>query len=397
MKIFRIVSLLIVVVFLTSTVAGAQTPAPAAPITTTASAASPIVLADALKQPVKIGIIAPMTGDVSTFGASTRDGAVLAFEEWNALGAKLEWVIGDDRCDPQEARNAANKAVDQDKVKFIVGAVCSSASIPISEVANGKGVLQVSPTSTNPQVTLDKDGKVKPYTFRACFIDPFQGTVMAKFALNTLHAKTAAVLKDVGNDYVKGLAQYFEEAFKAGGGQVLVSESYTKDDTDFSAILSKVADAKPDVVFHPDYYNKVSLMAKQAKEKGITVPFLGGDGWDSPDLDKEAVDGGFYSNHYSPDDPRPEVQDWVKKYQAKYKAVPDALATLAYDAANIMLSAMNEAKSTDPAVVKDTLAKISFNGVSGKITYDALHNPIKSAAILAVKDGKITFKETVAP
>jgi branched-chain amino acid transport system substrate-binding protein len=338
-----------------------------------------------------------MTGDVSTFGASTRDGAVLAFEEWNALGAKLEWVIGDDRCDPQEARNAANKAVDQDKVKFIVGAVCSSASIPISEVANAKSVLQVSPTSTNPQVTLDKDGKVKPYTFRACFIDPFQGTVMAKFALNTLHAKTAAVLKDVGNDYVKGLAQYFEEAFKAGGGQILVSESYTKDDTDFSAILSKVADAKPDVVFHPDYYNKVSLMAKQAKEKGITVPFLGGDGWDSPDLDKEAVDGGFYSNHYSPDDPRPEVQDWVKKYQAKYKAVPDALATLAYDAANIMLMAMNEAKSTDPAVVKDTLAKISFNGVSGKITYDALHNPIKSAAILAVKDGKITFKETVAP
>jgi branched-chain amino acid transport system substrate-binding protein len=397
MKVFRIVSVLIVLTFLTSTVAFAQTPAPSAPITSTAPAAAPIVLADNLKQPVKIGIIAPMTGDVSTFGASTRDGATLAFEEWNALGAKLEWVIGDDRCDPQEARNAANKAIDQDKVKFIVGAVCSSSSIPISEVANQKGVLQVSPTSTNPSVTVDKDGKVKPYTFRACFIDPFQGTVAATFALKTLKAKTAAVVRDNGNDYVKGLAEYFEAAFKAGGGQVVVSEAYTKDDTDFSAILSKVADAKPDFFYIPDYYQKVNLIAKQAQDKGIQVTMMGGDGWDSPDLDLSAVDGGYFTNHYSADDPRPEVQQWVAKYLAKYKAKPDALATLAYDAANIMLTAMNEANSTDPAVVKDTLAKIKFNGVSGQITYDALHNPVKAAAILAIKDGKVTYKDTVAP
>ncbi len=349
----------------------------------------------------KVAIVAPMTGDVSTFGLSTKNGAEMAFEEWNAKGgvngAKIEWVVGDDRCDPQEARNAANKVIDQDGVKFIVGAVCSSASIPISDVANPKKVLQISPTSTNPQVTLDKDGKVKPYTFRACFIDPFQGTVGAQFALNTLGAKKAAVLKDVGNDYVKGLAEYFEAAFKAGGGEVVVSEAYTKDDTDFSAILAKVASAQPDVLYLPDYYNKVSLIAKQAKEKGINVPMVGGDGWDSPDLDLEAVDGGFFTNHYSPEDPRPAVQDFVKRYKEKYGDVPDALATLAYDAANMLLQAMSDAKVNDPSVVKDYLKKIKFEGVSGTITLDENNNPIKSAVILQVKDGKVSYKETVNP
>ncbi len=284
-------------------------------------------------------------------------------------------MIGDDRCDPQEARNAASKAIDQDQVKFIVGAVCSSASIPISEVANEKGVLQISPTSTNPQVTLDKDGKVKPYTFRACFIDPFQGTVAAKFALNTLRAKTAAVLQDVGNDYVKGLAEYFEAAFKAGGGgEVVVSESYTKDDTDFSAILSKVADANPDVLYHPDYYNKVSLIAKQARERV------------SPLRWSVAMAGTRRTSTWkrwtaatTPTTTRRTIRGLRcrigSRSTGKYKAKPDALATLAYDAANILLTSMNEREQHGPAVVKDAMAKINFNGVSGKITYDEQSQP----------------------
>jgi branched-chain amino acid transport system substrate-binding protein len=381
MRSLRIFSLLIVISLLVTGIAGAAAPAQG--------------------EVVKIAIVAPMTGDVSTFGASTRDGAVMAFEEWNEKGgvngAQIEWVIGDDRCDPQEARNAANKVVDQDGVQFIVGAVCSSASIPISEVANAKGVLQISPTSTNPQVTLDKDGNVKPYTFRACFIDPFQGTVGARFALNTLGSQKAAVLKDVGNDYVKGLAEYFEAAFIEGGGEVAISESYTKDDADFSAILSKVADADVDVLYLPDYYNKVSLIANQAKEKGINVAMVGGDGWDSPDLDTAALDGGFFTNHYSADDPRPEVQEFVAKYEARFGAKPDALATLAYDAAQILMSSMNAANSTDPSVVKDAMAAIEFSGVSGTITYDENHNPVKSAVILSVKDGVVGFEATVAP
>jgi len=379
MKIFRIVGLVVVVSLLVGMVGAAFADEPT----------------------VKMAILAPMSGDVGTFGASTKNGAEMAFEEWNAQGgvngAQIEWVVGDTRCDPQEARNAANKVIDQDGVQYIVGAVCSSSSIPISDVANPKGVLQMSPTSTNRQVTLDQDGNVKPYTFRACFIDPFQGAVGAQFALNTLGATKAAVLKDVGNDYVKGLAEVFEASFVAGGGEIVASEAYTKDDTDFSAILAKVASVEPDVLYLPDYYNKVSLIAKQAKEKGIDVPMMGGDGWDSPDLDRSAVDGGFYTNHYSPDDPRPEVQEFVAAYEAKFGAVPDALATLAYDAVNMLMQAMNDAESTDPEVVKGALEAIEFSGVSGQITLDENHNPVKSAVILQVKDGEVSFKETVSP
>jgi len=354
------------------------------------------------KGTLKIAIIAPMTGDVATFGEMTRDGVVLALEEWNAkggvLGKKIEWIVADGRCDAQEARNAANKVIDQDKVKFIIGEVCSSASIPIGEVSNPKKVIQISGTSTNPKVTTYDDGSVKPYSFRACFIDPFQGTVMGNFALKTLGAKTAAVLLDQGNDYVRGLAEYFKAAYEAGGGKIVVWETYTKDDSDFSAILAKVADAKPDFLFLPDYYNKVNLIAKQAKEKGITCPMGGGDGWDSAELDRAAVDGGFYSNHYFPGDTRPIVVSWLKTFGAKYNGkVPDALATLAYDATNMLLQAIKNAGSEDPDKVKAALEAISFEGVSGKIKLDKVHNPIKSAVVIGVKDGELFYKTTVNP
>jgi branched-chain amino acid transport system substrate-binding protein len=312
-------------------------------------------------------------------------------------------VVEDSQCTPDPAVNAANKLIDQDKVKYIMGEVCSKASIPVSEIANAKKVIQISSTSTNPDVTVGKDGKVKDYVFRACFIDPFQGTVGAKFALDTLKAKTAFILLDQANDYVKGLAEYFEKAFVAGGGKIVGKETYTAKDTDFNAILAKVAAAKPEVVYLPDYYNVVNLVTKQAKEKGIKAVFMGGDGWDSSDLDLKAADGGFFTNHYSPADTRPEVQNFVKAFGAKYKddkgqpKVPDALAALAYDATNMLLQAIKEAGADDTAKVKDAMAKINFNGVSGKITLDANHNPVKSATILAVKDGKVQFNSVVNP
>jgi branched-chain amino acid transport system substrate-binding protein len=356
---------------------------------------------------VKVALIFPMTGDAATFGQSSKEGAELAIKEWNDKGGingqKIEWVIGDDRCDPQEARNAANKVVTQDKVKFIVGAVCSSASIPISEVAGANKVIQISPTSTNPSVTVDEKGVVKPYIYRACFIDPFQGTVMANFASNNLKAKTAAVVLDQGNDYVRGLAEFFIAQFEKNGGKVAVKETYTKDDTDFSAILSKVVAAKPDVFFVPDYYAKVSLIAKQAKEKGITATLLGGDGWDSSQLDVVATEGGYYSNHYDPSDTRPIVLDWLAKYAVAYKGadgkgkVPDALATLAYDAANLMFTGIKNAGSTDPDKVRAALDAISFEAVSGKITFDKVHNPVKSAVVVSVKGGKKLYAATVNP
>src|SRR5512136_2742210 len=316
---------------------------------------------------LKVAILAPLSGPVPTFGVSTRDGALLAIEEWNAkggvLGRKIKAIVEDSQCTPDPAVNAANKVIDQDKVKFIVGEVCSKASIPVSEIANAKKVIQISPTSTNPDVTVGKDGKAKQFIYRACFIDPFQGQVGAKFALENLKAKTAFIMLDQANDYVKGLAEFFEQSFTKGGGKIVGKETYTAKDTDFSAILAKVAQAKPDVVYLPDYYNIVNLATKQAKEKGINTPFMGGDGWDSSDLDTKASDGGFFTNHYSPDDPSPAVVNFKKAYAAKFKddkgqgKVPDALAALAYDATNLLLQAINEAGVDDAAKVKDTLAK----------------------------------------
>ncbi len=352
---------------------------------------------------VKVAILAPLSGPVPTFGVMTRDGALMAIEEWNAkggvAGATIVPVVEDSQCTPDPAVNAANKVIDQDGVKFIIGEVCSKASIPVSEIANAKKVVMVSPTSTNPDVTVDTNGATKQYVFRACFIDPFQGMVGAKFAIQTLGAKKAFVMLDQANDYVKGLAEQFSKNFVALGGTIVGTESYTSKDTDFSAILSKVADTNPDMVYLPDYYNIVNLVTKQAKEKGINVPFMGGDGWDSSDLDVKAAAGGYFTNHYSPDDPRPEVVNFRKSFGEKYSgAVPDALAALAYDATNLLLQAISDAgTTTDTTKIAATLAAITFNGVSGKITFDAQHNPIKSATILAVTAEGVKFNSIVNP
>jgi len=347
--------------------------------------------------PVKIAMLFPMTGDVKTFGESSVNALKLVFAEAEAAGWEIETVLGDSKCDAQEAANVGNKAITQDKVHYILGAVCSSASIPISEIANEAHVLQISPTSTNPQVTINEDGSNKEYIFRACFLDPFQGEVNAAFAIRDLGAKRAAVLYDVGNDYVKGLAEYYKASFEELGGEVPVFEAYTKEDTDFAALLTKVAEANVDVLFLPDYYNKVNVIAKQAKEKGITAIMQGGDGWDSPLLDLEAVDGGYHSNHYSPADPRPIVQNFVANYTAEYGAAPDALAALAYDAGRVLLQAISEAGVDDPAVVKDALQNIRYEGVAGEIIYNEVGDPQKTAAINHITGGKVEFVKFVAP
>ena len=345
---------------------------------------------------VKLGLLFPMTGPVPTYGQSSQEGAELAIKQWNdkggALGKQIEWVVADGGCDGATATDAANKLIDQDKVKFIVGEVCSSASIPVSEVANPAKVIQISPTSTNPKVTIGK-----PYVFRACFLDPFQGEVTASFAMDDLGAQTAAVMYDKGNDYVLGLAEYFKSSFESKGGTVLVYEAYTEADTDFSAILSKVADANPDVLFLPDYYSKVNLIGKQAKEKGITADMVGADGWDSADLDFSAVEGGYHSNHYSPQDPRPIVQEFLADYQEAYGKAPDALAVLAYDATVVLLTAIEEAGTTDTEKVRDSLAAISCEGVAGQITFNEEGDPIKSAAINKVTADGFEFVKFVAP
>ncbi len=356
---------------------------------------------------VKIGVLSPLTGPVPSFGLSVKEGTLLAINEWNAkgglLGKKIVPVIEDGQCDAAASTNAANKLINQDKVKFILGEVCSGATIPVTEIAGPAKVLLLSPTATNPNVTVDKSGKTKEFAFRACYIDPFQGGVLASFSADRLKAKDAFIMYDQGNDYTIGLANAFEAKFTSVGGKIVGKETYTKTDTDFSAILAKIKAAKPQVVLLPDYYNIVNLVTKQAKEKGITVPFVGGDGWDSPDLDKASAAGGFFTNHYSPEDPRPEVQDFLKAYGAAYKndagkdKVPDALATLAYDAANLLFQAIKDANALDTTKVKVALEKITFNGVTGKITFDKSHNPVKALTVLAVKADKIAFDSVVNP
>ncbi len=355
---------------------------------------------------IKVGLLAPLSGQVPTFGLSNKEGAELAVKEWNekggVLGKKIELIIADSQCSPDPAVNAANKLIDQDGVRLIVGETCSSASIPVAEIVNQKKVLQISPTSTNYSVTVDANGVTRPFTFRACFIDPFQGLVMAKFATGKGY-KTAFIMFDQGNDYVRGLAEAFEKAFTELGGTVVGKESYTSSDTDFSAILTKVAESNAEVLYLPDYYNIVNLVGAQAKDKGVTAVMMGGDGWDSSDLDVKAADGGFYSNHYDPGDTRPIVQQWLKAYGAAYKdaqgnpKVPDALATLAYDATNLLIAAVEKAGTEDPTKVAEAMAAIKWEAVSGTITFDAQHNPIKSAAVIGVANGKKAFVESVAP
>ena len=353
---------------------------------------------------IKIGLITPLSGDVKTFGESVRNSFLIAVEEANARGGaagmKITYVIQDDKNDATEAANVANLLVNQQRVKAIVGSVTSKATIPVSDIIQSAKIPAISPTATNPKVTV-ADGKRKDYMFRACFIDPFQGTVMAKFSRETLKGKSAAVLYDASNDYSKGIAEVFRDAFRKLGGKVDAFESYGKDDVDFSALLTKVKASGADVLFLPDYYNKVGLIAKQAQEKGIKARLVGPDGWDSPDLVKiagTAIEGGYFSNHYSPDDLRPEVTAWVKKYREKHGQVPDALGTLAYDATNLLLEAIRKAGSDDPKKIRDALASTrDFKAVSGKSTLDGNGDMIKSAAILKIEGGKQKFVKMVNP
>lgn len=350
---------------------------------------------------IKIGVIAPMTGDVKTFGESIKNGFDLAISQANSEAGdyKIVPVYGDDRNDPTEGVNIATKMINQDKVQAIVGSVSSKVSIPISEVANANKVVMITGTSTNTKVTVDEKGAVKPFVFRACFIDPFQGQVAAKFVWDNLKLKTAAIMYDKANDYTVGLASEFQKNFEKLGGKVVANEAYSTADTDFNAVLTNIAGKKPDMMYLPDYYNKVSLIAKQARAKGITGPFMGGDGWDSEDLDWATLDGGYYTNHYSSDDSRPEVQKFVTDYKAKYGKTPDALAVLAYDATVILLEGIKQANSNDTAKIQAAIKALKgFSTVSGKVTFDDRNNPVKAAVVLQVqKDKKLKYIATVNP
>jgi branched-chain amino acid transport system substrate-binding protein len=352
-------------------------------------------------QSIKVGFIAPLTGDAKTYGESAKKGFDLALEQAGNKAGNLTITVttGDDRNDPTEGVNLATKMISQDGVKAIVGPVTSSVSIPVSEVANSNKITMISPTGTAAKVTVDDKGNRKPFAFRAPFIDPFQGQVAATFAAENLKVKTAAVLYDKGNDYSVGLMEEFQKTFTAKGGNVVASLSYGKDDKDFSAIVTNMAAKKPDLIYLPDYYGKVSLIATAIKAKGLNVPLVGGDGWDSADLDFKALEGGYFTNHYSADDPSPAVQKFVKDYEAKYKEKPDAFAALGYDATIMLLEAIKQAGSADSEKIRAALQGLKdFPAVGGKLSFDQNGNPIKAAAILQVRaDKSYKFITSVQP
>lgn len=349
---------------------------------------------------IVIGVIAPITGDVATFGESTKNAVLLAAEQVNAkgglLGKKVVIKVEDDRNQPQDSAAAAQKLITQDKVVAIIGSVASKCTLAAAPIAQENKIPIISGTSTNEKVT-----QVGDYVFRACFIDPFQGAVMARFAYNNLKAKTAACLFDVTNDYPKGLAEEFKKEFERLGGKVVEFQTYNYGDQDFKPQLTKIKSKNPDVLFLSDYYNTVGLIAKQARELGIKSVFLGGDGWDSPDLVKiggKAVEGSYFSNHYSPESTTPEAVEFLKAYKAKYGKDPDALAALGYDAALLLFDAIKRAGSTEGPKIRDALAATKdFKAVSGTITFDQNRNPIKSAAIITIKDGKQKLFTIVNP
>lgn len=348
---------------------------------------------------IPIGEFASLTGGSASFGQSSHKGTALAVDEINnsggLLGKKIRLISEDDQSLAGQPATIVRKLISSDKVIAVLGEVASSKSLEAAPICQQNKVPMISPASTNPKVT-----EVGDYVFRVCFIDPFQGTVMAKFALGK-GWKKVAVLTDVKQDYSVGLAQFFKEGIAKNGGEIVKEQSYSTGDKDFKAQLTSIKAAKPEAIFVPGYYGEVALIARQARQLGIKVPLLGGDGWVGESLlpvGGAALEGCFFSCHFSADDQSPVVQDFVKKYRAKYNAAPDDMAALGYDSAMILADAIKRAGSTESGKLRDAIAAIKdIQAVTGKITLNEQRNATKSAVILGIKGGKFAFEQTVAP
>jgi branched-chain amino acid transport system substrate-binding protein len=349
---------------------------------------------------IRIGEYGSLTGAQATFGVSTDNGIKLAVDEINGAGGingkTLKLTAYDDQGDPAEAAVVVTKLITQDQVQVVLGEVASSLSLAAAPICQQNKIPMISPSSTNPKVT-----QVGDYVFRVCFIDPFQGQVMSDFAMNNLKAQTAAILRDQKSDYSMGLADFFVKRFKEKGGTIVSDQSYVAGDVDFKSQLTNIRGQKPDVIFVPGYYGEVGLIAKQARELGIKAALLGGDGWDSSKLYEiggSALDGCYFSSHYSPESTDPKVQDFVKKYQSKYGQVPDALATLGYDSMGVLAEALKNAKSLSEADIRDAIAATkAYTGVTGSISLDANRDAVKPAVVLKIENNKASYVTTVNP
>lgn len=356
---------------------------------------------------IVLGEYGSMTGAEANFGQSTHNGILMALEEINAAGGvkgkKIRLVNYDDQGKTSEVGTAVTRLITSDNVLAIIGEVASSLSLAGGQVAQQHGVPMISPSSTNPKVTETGD-----YIFRVCFIDPFQGYVMAKFATDPkdqkgLGIKKVAILIDQRQAYSQGLARDFEIALLKVGGSIAGKASYQGGDQDFTAQLTQIKNAAPEAIYLPGYYTDIANIARQVRALGIppTVPLLGGDGWESvTEIGGPAIDGAYYSNHYAPEDPRPEVQAFVTKYKAKHGRVPDSLAALGYDATMLFKDAVNRAPTIDRKAVRDAIAATKdLQGVAGKITIDAQRNARKPAVVLQIHSANKTaaFVTSISP
>jgi branched-chain amino acid transport system substrate-binding protein len=354
----------------------------------------------ALAETIKIGEFASLTGKQASFGQTNHRGAVFAVEEINAaggvLGRKLELVTEDTRSMPGEAATVVKKLITRDKVIAIVGETGSSAALEAAPLCQNAGVPMISATATNPRVTEAGD-----YIFRACYIDPFQGTVLAKFARQTLKASRVALLVSNGNAYSVGLAKYFREHFTGDGSAIIAEQKYSEGDKDFRAQLTSIKGTNPDAIFATGDYAESALICVQARQLGLTVPIFGGDTWDSPalvEIGGQSVEGGYFSAHFSPDSSDPAVKTFVQRFQTRWGQSPDTGTSLGYDAVMVLADAIRRAGSAEGAKIRHALATTKdFPGVTGRITIDAQRNASKSAVIFTVKNGKFVYVESVAP
>lgn len=350
---------------------------------------------------IKIGEYASLTGKEAGFGQTSHHGVILAVEEINAaggvLGKQLELAYEDNQTKPGESATVVKKLISRDKVIALIGEVSSGRSLEAAPIAQQAKIPMIAPAATNPEVTKKGD-----YIFRVCFIDPFQGTVMAKFAQNDLKAKKVAIISSVSNAYSVGLAKFFRETFTKGGGKVAVEQKYSEGDKDFRAQLTAVKAAGVDAVFVPGYYTESALIVRQARDLGITVPLIGGDGWEDEQLLKiggEALNGCYYSTHFSAENNDPAVAKFVSKYKSRWNGeVPGAFSALGYDAVYVLVDAIKRAGTTDGPKLRDALAATkNFSGASGVTTIDKERNATKGATIIAIKGGRLAFNKTVEP
>ena len=358
------------------------------------------VAASSFAEPLKIGEVNPISGAIGQYGTTCHKGIELAIEQANAAGGVLsrsiELVTEDNQSKPGQTATIVRKLITQDKVVAIVGDLTSSATMEGAPIAQNAKVPMVTPLATNPKVT-----EIGDYIFRVCFVDEFQGRVMARFATERLKATKAAILTDVKQDYSVGLGDFFKQTFTAASGTIVREQSYSSGDTDFRAQLTSIKAARPDVLFVPGYYPEVSIILKQARQLGLTIPIIGCEAWDNPTLLQvagSAANGCYFSNQFSADDPAPVVQEFDKVYQQKFGSRPDNFAALGYDAARVVLEAIKKAGSADSTALRDAVAQTKdFPGVSGNISIDSKRNASKPVVILAIKDDRIQYLEKINP